>query len=582
MNIHAILSLIMTLRRASVILGIAIVCVAVGIGVYSFFSPKPPSFVAQLLHIKKPEVVGFQPYWLAKTGKDSYAPFITTLTYFGLAVGPDGHIRTEDAPGEWEPGWAMLSNDEYKASLQAEKKRGVKLSLLIANMNADEIASMLESPEVSAQNLLSDVAPVMVNNGFSDLNLDIEDFSIASDSTRAKYVSFVREVKKQLVEQKLGTLSVELTPKSPVEKHFIDVSEIGKLADRVILMAYDYHYSLSETAGPVAPLSGAPDVRDYDVAVALEETIRQIPKEKVILGIPLYGYEWETLSDTPGSPTISKSWSVISGKKAVEFLSGCATCSAQFDEVSKSPYVVYPGESDHMHQLFYENTLSVQAKVDFALQKQIAGVAFWALGYESEDMLTPVKKYRSATLPLESTHDDTLATVSAFTVSAPIQSVKGVFSKREGTVNIWKRHAEGYVPVTDEQVEEGDALFVDSDGSVEVTFGTLATLSIDPYSEIDASALVPPNAVVTQKTGTITYTLLDATQTFSVRTNHVLLTLTSGSVEVSMEGDYTYIKQIEGTSVLGYIDDTNTTYTKYLSSGDSAKTYYPNRSVVIY
>jgi len=285
------------------------------------------------------------------------------------------------------------------------KNQATRLSLLIANMNEDEILELIKNPDLTSSNLINEVSPIMKEHGFTDLNLDIESFKLASDSARFQYQEFVKSVKDKLTENKLGTLTVELTPKSPVEKHLIDVAEIGKIADFVVLMAYDYHYSLSETAGPVAPLIGTPEKREYDVTTALEQTVRLIPREKVILGIPLYGYEWETLSSVPGAPTISRSWSVVSNKRALEFTSGCASCSAVPDE-NMAPFVVYPGEfidyeinplgklsdngisgrdvseqdSDavynHIHQLTYENEKSLSDKLELARSHKIAGVAF--------------------------------------------------------------------------------------------------------------------------------------------------------------------------------------------------------------
>ena len=57
-------------------------------------------------------------------------------------------MRYEDNPGELEPGFAMLSSDLYAATLSAHRKKGTRLSLLVQNMNEDDILALIEYPPV--------------------------------------------------------------------------------------------------------------------------------------------------------------------------------------------------------------------------------------------------------------------------------------------------------------------------------------------------------------------------------------------------------------------------------------------------
>jgi hypothetical protein len=381
------------IRRIFFITSGVLVSILLAYFLYLRFISPTDTMIRHTLGLYKPQVVGFLPYWLygSVAEKKLYTDELTTLTYFGLALSPDGTIRKEDAPGEGEPGWTLLQNEKFQGYLKSYVSHGVTLSLLVQNMVEDEILTLLENPELSAQTMVTEVEPVMRAHTFTDLNLDIESFTVASDSTRMKYVSFVQEVKHQLDEKKLGTLTVELTPKSPVAPHFLDVEKIGAIADFVILMAYDYHYVFSDVAGPVAPLGGTPEKWEYDVTSAVTETLKKVPQEKVILGIPLYGYEWETMTDALKAPVIPKSWQTAAHARVSTLLNQCdgftlkkvglpasenvsqelpfdaTTCTKGVDEDAQSAYLTFAGETPgHFQQIWFdEEKICVGEKNEF-------------------------------------------------------------------------------------------------------------------------------------------------------------------------------------------------------------------------
>ncbi len=70
--------------------------------------------VSSKVGIQHREVIGFLPYWLIDKADKDYSPYITTLTYFGLTVGPDGAIQKYIKPGEKEPGWYALESGSDK------------------------------------------------------------------------------------------------------------------------------------------------------------------------------------------------------------------------------------------------------------------------------------------------------------------------------------------------------------------------------------------------------------------------------------------------------------------------------------
>lgn len=372
--------------------------VTTGIGVVKLTSPQTP--VEEILYsplgklTKKPHIIGFLPYWLIDKAQESYKDTITSLTYFGLTIGPDGRILKLLNPAEEEPGWTTFKQDRVEKILIQAKTEKLDTSLLIFTGDEDDILNIISTPLESAQNLLSDIAPIMQKYSLTDLNMDIESFDKASASSQLKYAEFLKEVKKILSESKLGTLTVDITPESLIKPRLTNISLIASIADYIVLMGYDYHYIYSLRSGPVAPIGGAGSFREYDVETAIKLALQVVPPEKLILGIPLYGYEWETLSDHPVSGVIPGSGKTASSKRISEILASCNNCILGTDEEAQQPYIIIP-ESNYFRQIFYENQESLSKKLELAKKYKLGGVAFWALGYEDSTILKPLKSYKN-------------------------------------------------------------------------------------------------------------------------------------------------------------------------------------------
>ena len=198
-----------------------------------------------------------------------------------------------------------------------------------------------------------------------------------------------------MTQQKLGTVTIEISTADTIKYNLINIPAIEPFADTIVLMAYDYHSPTSIVTGPVAPLNGAGIDSEYDVTTAAERTLQSVPPNKLILGMPLYGYEWETLNTAVRSAIIPGSGVLASNSRAESLLSECASCSAFFDNESQEAFAVYEDTtSGTYHQLSFPNQQSLNAKLALSNKETLSGVALWALGYESDSMLTPLLQYK--------------------------------------------------------------------------------------------------------------------------------------------------------------------------------------------
>ncbi len=342
----------------------------------------------------KKEVIGFLPYWLSDKADKDYSPYITTLAYFSLTLDTDGTILKLNNPQEEEPGWNALTSGKMDSFFVAARKNNLSLSLVVFMADNDAINVLLSDPISHAKNLITSVSPIMDKYDFSDLNLDIESTTDASDAARLAFTRFAKELKKGLEKRKNTTLTVDITGDTLIKKKLIIPQDMADIADRIVIMGYDYHYSNSFVTGPVAPLGSADTILEYDVQTAVKKALTFTPPEKIILGVPLYGYQWETINNNPHTAVIPRSGIVASNRRVEELLASCATCSAQMETDTKEPYLIYKDpQTGTYYQYFYPDKNALSAKVAFATKYNLGGIALWALGYEGNTILEPLKNY---------------------------------------------------------------------------------------------------------------------------------------------------------------------------------------------
>lgn len=376
---------------------IAIVTLGLFLGIFlgAFFFIFKLETPLQIKTQQPKQVIGFLPYWLLDKAKVDYSNYITTLTYFGLTIDGDGHIVKLTNPQETNPAWHALDSGKLNSFLASAQNSNIKLSLLISCGDTEVINHLINRPVDNAKTLVKEVMPLMKKYRFKDLNLDIEYTPQASLTAQTHFIQFIKTVRQQVNTQNLGTLTIEVSPTDVIKQNLINTQAITPFVDTIVLMAYDYHSPTSIVAGPIAPMYGAGVHSEYDVTTAVEQTLQAAPPGKIILGVPLYGYEWETLDNAIRSAIIPGTGVLASAKRMDEVVATCATCSAFFDNESQEEYVTYKDSATGtFHEIFFPNEQSVQAKIDLVNKKQLGGIGIWALGYEGNQTLKPLANFK--------------------------------------------------------------------------------------------------------------------------------------------------------------------------------------------
>lgn len=373
-------------------LGIGVAVFVIALGYYAKSSPGGEKFLNPL-GLEKPEAIGFLPYWLVDREGEDFFGDLDEVSYFGLTIDHDGTIMKRTKPTETEPGWLMMQSKKIASILKTAKEKRINRSLVIFSGDQETIDRLMTDPAKHAKNLINEISPIIDEYGFEGVNIDIESVTIASESARQSFTTFMKTVDEELNRKNESVeLSIDVSPTAMLKSYLIDVQAISGYVDKVIFMTYDFHYPGSSVTGAVAPNNGAGVTAEFDTETSIELALKILEPRKIILGVPLYGYEWETLKDDPASAVIPGSGITASNMRVEKLLRECATCSAQFDPIAKESYLIYKNEETNTyHQIFYPDKRAVEEKVRLVKKYKLGGLALWALGYEGETILEPLK-----------------------------------------------------------------------------------------------------------------------------------------------------------------------------------------------
>lgn len=326
------------------------------------------------------KLIGWIPSWDEENAFASYllhASLFHSISFFWYWTDAAGAIH------QYEDTEANLS------MLTVAKENGTVVLATVTNLpesgewdpqGIQQLISDREGRRLHIRNLLS----LVEEKGFDGIDIDYEGLDGAA---REDFTQFISELSEEL-HARGKILGIALHPKTsendPWEdngSHAQDFLSLSSDADHLYFMAFGEHYAGGKP-GPVASISWVKDNLHYAIDVL------KIPTEKFFLELPLFGETW--VQSKRGTYEGLDEELTIRDADQIRQEMGAAL---RFDELSQSPSFTYK-QNGKQHIVWYENGLSLQAKLGLAMRYGITNIALWRLGAEPEELWPLLNTFR--------------------------------------------------------------------------------------------------------------------------------------------------------------------------------------------
>ena len=424
-------------------------------------------------------IAGWVPYWLSTQSSSKGVSSAVGNADLMSEVSPFWYSATDKPGGGVQVGVNRSFTGGAASAAWATaqfKAAGLPVLPSIADGSGKgTMAATLANPALRTAHV-NDIVQLVVANGYDGIDLDYETFAFTDGTgswaaTKPNWTAFVTELAAALHAQG-KQLSVTIPPPcsqgsacGPTVGYWVyDIATIGQVADRVRIMAYDYHVS---SAGPIAPMPWVRAIVSYAVSV--------MPAAKVQIGVPTYGRVW-TAKDASGTyqlagtcpksgssayTSLTKS-SSIAGSDVASTLAAVnvPATSIQWDPTAQESFVTYPKavtwtDASGAAQtctatrvMWFASPQAVTARAALVGEFGLGGAAFWTIGGEDPAQWGALRGYAVSLNPAPATVTATgvpavtygqpvAVTATAATAAGPLAGVPALLRFRAQGAQAW-------------------------------------------------------------------------------------------------------------------------------------------------
>ena len=309
-------------------------------------------------------VYGWHPYWVGTAYNNYDFNLLSTFCYFSYELDP--------ATGDYN----SIHSWKTTPAITMAQAAGTRVELCVTNFGSSNNSTFLTN--MTARQRLIDSLIVLLNYRNADgVNIDFEG---VSGSNRNDLTSFMADLSTQLKAAIPGA-TVTMATYSVDWSNVFDLPALNNVVDQFIIMGYGYYYSGSTTAGPTDPLYSGSIWSSYNLIRSINYYLDNgVTNSKLLIGLPYYGYEWETVSNaipssTTGAFSSSRTYSYVKTNSTGNY------SNRQYDFQSETPYYIYQN-AGNWREAFVCDEESLAARYDWLKLLNIGGIGIWALGYD--------------------------------------------------------------------------------------------------------------------------------------------------------------------------------------------------------
>jgi hypothetical protein len=230
----------------------------------------------------------------------------------------------------------------------------------------------------SQQTLITNLINLVQSRGAHGVNIDFEGVPSSQATNFANFmVNLANQMHTAIPGSEVSTVLYAVD-----WNNVFDFSIMEPEVDHYIIMGYGYYYSGSSTAGPTDPLYQFGNSYNYTLSRSISYYLNDgVPANKLVLGLPSYGYEWSTSSltvpsSTTGSST-ARTYAFVRNNSSGNYSAG------NYIWEPDSYTDVYAFNDGENNQCMISMDSAWRKRLEHVRHAGIAGIGIWALGYDN-------------------------------------------------------------------------------------------------------------------------------------------------------------------------------------------------------
>ncbi|HQQ01390.1 MAG TPA: glycosyl hydrolase family 18 protein [Bacteroidales bacterium] len=314
------------------------------------------------VHLKEGKMIfGYHPYWMNNSWGDYRWDLITDLCYFSYEV---------DASS----GMPLTTNDfENAAVIDTALANGSRVHLCVTLFSGH--ANFFGNPQ-ARKTLNEQIVHLVKTRGIQGVNID---FEAVPSSQAVSLTSYIHELR-QCLDSAVPTCLLSMATPAVNWNNTFELNDLAQDVDFFMVMAYDYYWNLSTTAGPVSPLYPMETSYPYNVSQTIEYYLSEgVEKSKLLLGVPYYGRVWPVTQPEAPAPTRG-SGNAVTYRNVRNNPTFFSWNNRRMNYPSRSIYYAYLANG--WNHCFIDEAQTLLYKYQRVIASDLKGIGIWALGYD--------------------------------------------------------------------------------------------------------------------------------------------------------------------------------------------------------